>query len=92
MSFPPELKIPKQEVKNHEYHSLKTKVLKENLFSEEKEMPIQLCIDDYSQHMGGVDVADQLSTYLISHVVAKALLGIRCDGRQCLFHLPGPPT
>ena len=33
--FPPELKIPKQEVKEHEYHSLKTMVLKDNLFSEE---------------------------------------------------------
>ena len=33
--FPPELKIPKQEVKKHEYHSLKTMVLKDNLFFEE---------------------------------------------------------
>ena len=31
--------------------------------AEEKEMLIQLCIDDYSQHMGGVDIADQLSYY-----------------------------
>lgn len=112
--FPPELKIPKQEVKKHEYHSLKTMVLKDSLFSEEvgahawidnapvtvlstvhelgsevaktrkrpgikstnakrareafgdaeeKEMPIPRCIDDYNQHMGGVDIADQLRSY-----------------------------
>ena len=34
MSFPHQLKTPKQEVRRHEYHSLKTVVLKGNLFSE----------------------------------------------------------
>ena len=29
----------------------------------EKEMPIPLYIEDYSQHMGGVDIADQLRSY-----------------------------
>jgi hypothetical protein len=28
-----------------------------------KEMPILACIDDYSHHMGGVDIADQLRSY-----------------------------
>ena len=29
----------------------------------EKEMRIPLCIEDYNQHMGGVDIADQLRSY-----------------------------
>ena len=29
----------------------------------EKEMPIPLCIEDNNQHMGGVDIADQLRSY-----------------------------
>ena len=33
--LPPQLKIPKQEVKEHEYHSLKAMVLRDNLFLEE---------------------------------------------------------
>ena len=31
--------------------------------AEGKEMPIPLCIDDYNQHMGGVDLANQLRSY-----------------------------
>ena len=33
--FPPQLSIPKQEVKKHERHSLNTVVLRDNLLSEE---------------------------------------------------------
>ena len=29
----------------------------------EKEVPIPLCIEDYNQHMGGADIADQLRSY-----------------------------
>ena len=58
----------------------------------EKKMPIPLCIEDYNQPMGGVDIADQLRSYydttdLISHLVAHAFLGIRQDDHQCLYHL-----
>ena len=35
MSFFPQLKIPKQEIKKQEHHSLKIMVLKNDLFSEE---------------------------------------------------------
>ena len=57
-----------------------------------KEMPIPLCIEDYNQHMGGADIADELRTYydttdLISHLVAHDFLDIRHDDHQCLYHL-----
>ena len=114
VGFPVELKIPKQDVNKHEYHSLKAMTLKDPRFNQEvdaqtwidnapvtimstvhqlgfqvkrvrkrpgkkstnakkareafgdayeKEMPIPLCIEDYNQHMEGVDIADQLRSY-----------------------------
>ena len=43
--IPHQLKLPKQEVKKHEYHSLRKMVLKDKLFSEEVGAHAALCLD-----------------------------------------------
>ena len=58
----------------------------------EKEMPALLCIEDYNQHMGGIDIFNQHRSYydtfdLISHLVAHAFLGTQHDDHQCLSSL-----
>ena len=58
----------------------------------EKEMLIPLCIEDYNQQMGDVDVADQLRSYYNTQLTSfrtwwHAFRGIRHDDHQCLYHL-----
>ena len=38
--------------------------------AEEKGIPIPLCIDDYNQHMAGVDIADQLRSYYDTQLIS----------------------
>ena len=131
-------KTRKQEVKKHEYHTIKTMALKDNLFSEkvgahawidsapvtvlstvrelgsevaktrkrpgikstnakrareafgdaeEKEMPIPLCIDDYNQHIGGVNIADQLRGYRINSDASSAPYWVSASPASALTYI-----